>query len=71
MKNTLSLFLILVGLVVFTGCTKWTAGKKDDSEMKNASAIWGIPKVRPVVFGFTGIDRECTEKDPCPSEAKR
>ncbi len=57
-----------VTLALLSSCTNWVAGHNDKTELKHSSEMWGVPKTRPVVFGFTGIDRDCTEKDPCPSE---
>lgn len=63
------LFLAVALLAVVTnGCTKWVAGTHNPEKLKENSPTWGVPQARPVVWGFTGIDRGCTEKDPCPSQ---
>lgn len=63
------LFFAMSSLLT-SGCTKWTAGEHKPEDLKESSFMWGVPKSRPVVWGFTGIDRSCTEKDPCPSQNK-
>lgn len=56
-------------LFALTGCEKMVIGKLDETKLKETKASWGVPQSRPVVWGFTGIPRDCKD---CPaSETKK
>ncbi len=69
MKTSTAVVGVILALITQPACTKLVVGKKDDAQLKKHSNHWGLPKMRPVVWGFTGIERDCAEAD-CPQTQK-
>lgn len=66
--NILKLVLAASFLVSLTACHKMVVGKFDEARLKETNGnSWGVPVPRPVVWGFTGIPRDCKD---CPANTQ-